>query len=200
MLETAATRGALLAGIPATGDKLLAMWAQGAAGPKETVPNELGPFYKKGAPGNSKLRQPGDSGFALDIAGSVMNTKGEVVHGATVDIWHTDDQGNYDLTGYRFRAKLALKDNLYSVETIMPGHYPDRVCQHVHYLVQAPGHRTMVTQMYLATDPVFEGDPARNWRKEPLLDNPELIRPVTLFEKPGAVHAAVRFDIVLEKI
>lgn len=199
MLETAIVRGGLLAGVPATGEKLLAMWAQGAAAGKETASNEVGPFYKKGAPGNPKLRQPGDTGFALNISGRVVNTKGEVVHGATVDIWHANDRGIYDLAGYRFRAKLALHENVYAVETIMPGHYPDRVCQHVHYKVQAPGHRTLVTQLYFATDPAFEGDPAKNWHKEPILDDPDLIRPVTLYEKPGEIHAAVQFDIVLEK-
>lgn len=199
MLETGIIRGVLLASVPVSGGKLLAMWQQGVTTAKETAPNELGPFYKKGAPASPQLRLAGDAGFPLSISGRVLNTRGEVVHGATVDIWHADERGIYDVSGYRFRAKLALKENLYEVETVMPGHYPDRVCQHVHYLVQAPGHRTMVTQMYFATDPVFEGDPQKHWRKEPLLDNPELIRPVTLYEKPGAVHAAVQFDIVLEK-
>ncbi len=135
----------------------------------------------------------------MNISGRVVNTKGEVVHGAVVDIWHANDRGIYDVAGYRCRAKLALKESVYEVETVMPGHYPDRVCQHVHYMVQAPGHRTLVTQMYFATDPVFEGDPAKNWHKEPLLDDPELIRPVTLYEKPGEIHAGVQFDIVLQK-
>jgi protocatechuate 3,4-dioxygenase beta subunit len=199
MLETAIVRGGLLAGVPATGDRLLAMRTERATAVKETASNEVGPFYKKGAPGNPKLRQAGDTGFALDISGRVLNTKGEAVHGATVDIWHANDRGIYDVAGYRFRTKLALKENVYAVETIMPGHYPDRVCQHVHYMVQAPAHRTLVTQLYFATDPVFEGDPAKNWRKEPILDNPELIRPVTLYETPGQIHASVRFDIVLQK-
>jgi len=199
MLETAIVRGVLLAGVPASNGKLLAMWRQGSKPTKGTATNEVGPFFKKGAPSSPRLRQSGDTGLALHIAGKVINTRGEMVHGATVDIWHADDKGIYDVHGYRFRAKLALSENQYAVETVMPGHYPDRVCQHVHYMVQAPGHRTMVTQLYFATDPVFEGDPQKHWQNEPLLDNPELIRPVTLYENPGEVHAAVQFDIVLEK-
>jgi protocatechuate 3,4-dioxygenase beta subunit len=199
MLETAIIRGVLLASVPVSNGKLLGMWQQGPVAAKETAPNILGPFYKKGAPASPQLRLPGDTGFPLSVTGWVVNTRGEAVHGATVEIWHADDKGIYDVSGYRFRAKLALKENLYAVETVMPGHYPDRVCQHVHYLVQAPGHRTMVTQMYFATDPVFEGDPQKHWQKEPVLDNAELIRAVTLYEKPGAVHAAVQFDIVMEK-
>jgi protocatechuate 3,4-dioxygenase beta subunit len=199
MLETAIVRGVLLAGIPVSGERLLAMWQQGSQPTKETATNDLGPFFKKGAPSSPRLRLPGDNGFALNIAGRVTNTRGEALHGAIVDIWHADDKGFYDVHGYRFRARLQLAEGQYAVETVMPGHYPDRVCQHVHYMVQAPGHRTVVTQLYFATDPVFEGDPQKHWQKEPLLDNAELIRPVTLYEKPGEVHAAVQFDIVMEK-
>lgn len=34
-----------------------------------------------------------DDGFALDISGRILNTMGEVVHGATVDICHANSRG-----------------------------------------------------------------------------------------------------------
>jgi protocatechuate 3,4-dioxygenase beta subunit len=81
----------------------------------------------------------------------------------------------------------------------LPGHYPDRVCQHIHYLVTAPGHKPLTTQLYFASDPVFDGDPDKNFSRDPLIISRELVRPVILKGDPKQVVAAVSFDIVLEK-
>jgi len=81
----------------------------------------------------------------------------------------------------------------------MPGHYPQRVCQHVHYLVSAPGHKPLVTQLYFATDPVFEGDPDKNYTRDPLIGSRELVRPVVIKGDPKEMIAAVKFDLVLER-
>ena len=80
----------------------------------------------------------------------------------------------------------------------MPGHYPARVCQHIHYLVTAPGHKPLTTQLYFATDPVFEGDPDKNYKKDSLVTSRELVRPVTLVGDPKDIHAAVQFELALE--
>ena len=81
----------------------------------------------------------------------------------------------------------------------MPGHYSDRPAQHIHYLISAPGHKTLITQLYFATDPYFEGDPDRNYGKGSIVGNRDLIRPVMLYEQPGTPRVAVNFDICLEK-
>jgi protocatechuate 3,4-dioxygenase beta subunit len=82
----------------------------------------------------------------------------------------------------------------------MPGHYPDRVCQHIHFLVTAPGHKTLVTQLYFATDPVFEGDPDHNFGRDRLIGSRELVRPVMLTGDPQDIQAAVRFEVCLERL
>ncbi len=81
----------------------------------------------------------------------------------------------------------------------MPGHYPTRVAQHIHYKVSAPEHQALITQLYFATDPVFEGDPDKNFVKDPILKSRELIRPVSVFADPESIRAAVSFEIVLER-
>ena len=81
-----------------------------------------------------------------------------------------------------------------------PGHYPARGCQHIHYVVTAPGHKPLVTQLYFATDPVFDGDPDKNYGKDPLIISRELVRPVTLTGDPKTIQAAVQFDVVLERL
>ncbi|HBY60072.1 MAG TPA: hypothetical protein DEH78_09630, partial [Solibacterales bacterium] len=138
--------------------------------------------------------------FPLRVIGKVVNTRGEKVPEARVDFWHADHAGLYDLQGYRFRSKLALPESAeYTVETILPGHYPDRPAQHIHYLISAPGHRTLITQAYFATDPYFDGDPDRNYAKRGIVSHRELVRPVKLFEQ-GTPRAEITFDICLEKL
>ena len=167
---------------------------------KATPWNEIGPFYKKRAPNQSQLRGPNDPGLPLTISGGVFNTRGAALQGATIEIWHADHLGQYDLNGYRYRAQLvADTEGRYSLESVMPGHYPGRVCQHVHYLVTAPDHVPLITQLYFASDPVFAGDPDRNYVRDPLILSRELVRPVVLGGDPRTVQAKVSFDLVLER-
>lgn len=200
MLENCIVRGSLVAGVPMSANRLLAFWQAGEQSARKPTPSEvLGPFFKKGAPNTSVLRQPGDPGFPLRVSGKVYNTRGDAVEGARIDLWQTNHEGRYDVVGYRYRTKLAVAPGAeYVVETVMPGHYDDRPAQHIHYMISAPGHKTLVTQIYFATDPFFEGDVDKNYRKRNIAENRELVRPVTLYEQ-GVPRAAVSFDIVLER-
>ncbi|MBM3784549.1 MAG: hypothetical protein FJW30_09340 [Acidobacteria bacterium] len=201
MLEMCISRGLLVGGAAMTQTQLLAFWQKTEAGMHQPTKAEvLGPFFRKGAPDNKVLRAPGDAGFPLKVTGRVIDTRGRILEDAKVDLWHADHEGLYDTRGYRYRTKLSPDaKGLYGVETVMPGHYADRPAQHIHYLISAPGHKTLITQVYFATDPFFEGDPVKNWNKRGIASNKELILPVKLFEGPGAPRAEVNFDIVLEK-
>lgn len=191
--------GFLVAATPMTSSRLFALWDDTEAKPKATPAEVLGPFYRKGAPNVSRLHKPGDPGFPLRVSGKVVNTRGEKIPGARVGVWHADHAGIYDVAGYRYRANLEIGESSdYTLETIMPGHYPDRPAQHIHYLITAPGHKTLVTQAYFATDPFFEGDPVKNYAKRNIVGNRELVKTVKLFEQ-GDVHAEISFDIILER-
>lgn len=162
---------------------------------------ELGPFYKRQAPNTTTLRAPGDSGMPLALSGTIYDVRGEVVPDAKLEIWQTDNDGHYDIDGYRYRTLLEPgAKGSYSIATVMPGHYPTRVCQHVHYLVTAPGHKPLITQLYFATDPVFEGNPDKNYARDPLITSRELILPVVIKGDPKQITAAVNFDLVMEKL
>jgi len=160
---------------------------------------ELGPFYKRLAPSGSAMRAPGDPGMPLVVTGQVFSSRGELIPSAIVEVWQTNHEGLYDLDGYHYRARLtASTDGKYEFSSVMPGHYPARVCQHIHYAVTAPGHHPLITQLYFATDPVFEGDPDKNYARDPLVTSRELVRPVTLVGDPKDIHGAVKFELVLE--
>lgn len=195
------SKGLLIAGTPMAASTLAAYWEEGHKQALKPTPHEvLGPFFRKGAPDTPNLRVAGESGFPLRISGKVLNTAGDKVAGATVELWHADQEGRYDVQGYRYRAKLAVKDaGEYGVDTFMPGHYNDRPAQHVHYLITAPGHKPLITQLYFATDPFFEGDLDKHWNKRGIVSNRGLIRPVALYEGPSAPRATTVFDIVMEK-
>src|SRR5262252_8235143 len=161
---------------------------------------ELGPFYKREAPHTSTLRAAGDAGMPLQIGGAVYDVRGEIVPDAKLEIWQTDSLGHYDIEGYRYRTILDPgAKGAYAIESVMPGHYPTRVCQHVHYLITAPGHKPLITQLYFATDPVFEGNPDKNFSRDPLITSRELVRPVMLKGHPQQIIAMVNFDIVLAR-
>lgn len=163
--------------------------------------NEIGPFYKRLAPHNALLRAPGDPGLPVTVGGRVFDIHGEPLAGAQIEIWQASHLGLYDLDGYRYRASLSADPaGAYSFDSVMPGHYPARVCQHIHYMVAAPGHKPLITQLYFATDPVFEGDPDRNYARDPLIRSRELVRPVTISGDPKAIRANVNFELVLERL
>ena len=88
-----------------------------------TPPNELGPFYKKRAPETAVLRATGDPGMPLSVSGQILDTRGEKVTNAVVEVWQTDHFGHYDLDGYRYRASLSPdRSGSYKFESVIPGH------------------------------------------------------------------------------
>ena len=177
-------------------------WLRAETVPRPATPkDQLGPFYKRGtpeSPGHSAvLRAQGDPGLQLAVAGTVYDTGGEVLPGARIDVWQTNHQGRYDITGYRYRALLrARMDGQYEFQSVVPGHYPARKCQHIHFLVQAQGHKPLVTQMYFASDPIFKGDPAKNMNDD--CPSVELVRPILLSDEATTMGASATFELVLE--
>jgi len=202
ILQKCLTLGSLTILSSNSATKLIVAWEEREKLVRKPTPwNELGPFYKKQAPRSTSLRAPGDPGMPLSVSGQVFDVRGEIVSGAKIEIWQTDHLGHYDLDGYRYRATLISDaSGKYAFESMMPGHYPDRVCQHIHYLVNAPGHKPITTQLYFATDPVFEGDPDRNYNRDPVLLSRELVRPVVLRGDPKNVFADVKFELVMERL
>jgi protocatechuate 3,4-dioxygenase beta subunit len=200
VLRDCLAAGVLLVPTRWTEAEVLHAWFEAQTTRQPTAHVEMGPFYKRRAPVTTMLRATGDPGLPLTVTGRVINVHGEPVTGATIEVWQANDGGLYDLEGFRYRATIAPPPSgAYGFDSVLPGHYPARVARHVHYFVTAPGHRPLSTQLYFATDEVFEGNPDANYRKDPLITSRTLVRPVTLTGTPGAAIAAVVFDLVVEK-
>jgi len=201
LLERCAAFGAVTLATSIPLSALASAWDEAETKRTPTPFCELGPFYKRQAPNTSMLRASGDAGMPLALSGVIYDVRGQVIPDAKLEIWQTDNDGHYDIEGYRYRTLLEPgAKGSYAIESVMPGHYPTRVCQHVHYLVTAPGHKPLITQLYFATDPVFDGDPDKNYSRDPLITSRELIRPVIIKGDPKQITAAVNFDLVLETL
>ena len=141
---------------------------------------EVATFEGKGKPrkdivwdgraADGSVALPGLAGFPgelLVMRGRVWghDTKKPIAN-ALLDIWQADAEGSYDLADprnppprreFRNRIRLMTDENgYYEYETIRPGHYTIGLNRwrpsHIHYMVQATGYKSLVTQLY------FEGD------------------------------------------
>jgi catechol 1,2-dioxygenase len=95
----------------------------------------IGPFYRFGAPYQTKLAGPDEPGERLIVAGKVYsadcrtalpNTLIEVWQANKAGLYDTDKPGNFtEQVDFRLRG-MMLTDHQgnYEFETIMPGRYP----------------------------------------------------------------------------
>lgn len=105
-----------------------------------TKPDSLGPFYVPNAPERSK------TGQGLTVSGRVRSAAGcAPIGGAKIEWWSANTSGEYD-EAHR-ATQVTDADGRYRYETDTPGRYPGRP-PHLHLRVSAPGHRTLVTQLY----------------------------------------------------
>jgi len=133
----------------------LVLGAQGAAHAcddreptRETGP---GPHdYSYGVP-DPKLWQEGDGGEPLFLRARVLDTCGEPVAGASVQILHANQHGGHELD--RWRATLATDERgTFEVVTVYPG-YTGGLPRHVHFIITHPDHPQLVTRLFFKNDP-----------------------------------------------
>jgi len=161
-----------------------------------TPDNGAGPYYVSGAPVKTNLREPGDHGQPVSVSGKVIHTNGKPLSNSQIEIWHSNNQGNYDMNGFRYRANVPISPNGdYQFKTFMPGHYGNRA-QHIHYRISERGNTDLFTQLYFENDPLFESNPQKNYTKDPILQYPQLIRPVQMKNSELFVYFAIAVDSV----
>lgn len=168
----------------------------------------LGPFWRAGAPFQSKLIPPGAKGQVLTLSGTVRDTDGKPIPNVAMDFWNADDAGLYDIKNpsqaldpseFKFRGILKSgADGRYEVETVIPGKYkiPPQFIgfeefggvlrpSHLHLMTSHNGTVPLITQIYFEGDPEIAKDP---WASKS--------RNVIELDKGAAVWKAT-FDVVL---
>lgn len=122
-------------------------------GDEPTVRQTEGPFFKPKSPERSDLREPGTKGRQFELSGFVLTRRCRPLSGAVVDLWHADERGEYDNTGFRYRGHVVTgADGAFRFRTIQPAVYSGRT-RHYHVKVQAPGSRLLTTQLYFPNEP-----------------------------------------------
>jgi hydroxyquinol 1,2-dioxygenase len=155
--------------------------------PRATPSSVEGPFHSPAPTRNNgdwiSCGPERSRGQVMVVRGLVTDTDGTPIEGATVDIWQADDAGKYDtqdpaqdrgnLRGlfttdaegaYWFRSVVPAS---YPVPTDGPGgemlraigRHPMRPA-HIHYRVEAPGHRPVTTHVFVAGDEYLGSDAA----------------------------------------
>ncbi|MGI9501339.1 MAG: dioxygenase [Geminicoccaceae bacterium] len=148
-----------------------------------TSSSVLGPFHILGAPdlpvgGDLKLD---NDGATVIVQGKVLSPDGTPIPGATLEIWQTAANGlysNQDATqrDYNLRARQVVGDDgRYAFTTVRPapytvpsdgpvgdllratGRHPWRP-SHLHFIIQAEGFRTLVTELFPDDDPYLDED------------------------------------------
>lgn len=143
--------------------------------PSGATPNTiLGPFYVADAP-----RYDNGANICLDgkgeptaVSGRVVNTDGEPVSGAQIEVWQTNDDGFYDVQqkgiqpDWNLRGVFnATKNGNYWFRSVKPRHYPipadgpvgkmlghlgrhPNRAAHMHFIVTAPGYEPVITHIF----------------------------------------------------
>lgn len=184
----------------------------------------FGPFFVEGSP---EIPLGGDiSGGAAGqpcwVEGTVTDTAGTPVPNALIEVWEADDDGFYDVQygDDRVAARGRLHtgtDGDYRFWAITPTPYPiphdgpvGRLlsatnrsplrASHLHFKVEAPGMRTLVTHIFVRGDELLGSDSVFGVR-DSLVKDFEAQTPQTPApdgrDLGGRAWSRVRFDVVL---
>ena len=154
-----------------------------AARPGATEGSVLGPFHTRGSPwmdnGANLIRD--NAGEAVLIRGRVTDVHGQALANATIDFWQNADNGMYwqiDDSQPQDNLRCQIKvqaDGHFELVTIRPQPYlvPTdgpvgellRVSHreawrpaHFHIIVEAPGYRSLITEVFDEADPWVDKD------------------------------------------
>jgi len=168
---------------------------------------------------------PPNGGPILLAEGIIKDTDGNPIEGAEIDIWQTAPNGLYASQDdaqdtYSFHGLMTVgTDGRYAFTTVKPVEYTVpmdgpvgdilRACgrhpwrpSHLHYIVKAPGYKSLVTEifpdddLYLDQDAVFgvRDDLVMEYHEKPAADFPDGME---ISGKVAEPYLYVSFDVTL---
>lgn len=163
---------------------LICLINNGDKGKRPTQANNLGPFFREGAPpldNGASLLRSATPGPRLTFNGFVKDLEGRPVEGAVVDVWHSSPVGLYEnqdptQAQMNLRGKFTTQaDGSFSFRSVKPAGYPVPTDgptgallraqkrhnfrpAHLHFLIHKPGYKTIASQVYDPEDPHLETD------------------------------------------
>jgi hydroxyquinol 1,2-dioxygenase len=144
----------------------------------------FGPFFVERSPAfaNGDDLGGGATGEPCFLHGRVLSTSGEPIPGALLEIWQADENGFYDVQQkeptYSFYGRghlLADQEGKYFFWSVKPAAYPipedgpvgelllaanrsPMRPAHVHFMIKAPGYRSLTTHVFKEGDPYLDSD------------------------------------------
>ncbi|MFC5502683.1 dioxygenase [Lysinimonas soli] len=187
----------------------------------------FGPFFVADAPeipngGDLAGEAPGEPAW---VEGTVTDIDGRVVPGARLEVWEADEEGLYDVQHddgrvYGRAHLFADAEGRYRFWGLFPTPYPipddgpvgDLLraagrspyrASHLHFMVTAPGYRTLVTHIFVRGDELLDHDSVfgvkesliHDWEHHAAGDATPDGR-----DLDGRTWASTRFDIVLAPV
>ena len=148
-----------------------------------TATTVLGPFYVEPPSFDNGSDIKGHlTGVPMYINGTVLDTEGRPIAGAIVDVWHSNENGYYDLQTLderqglggrgRFFTDVAGRFRLWTVRPAaypipndgpvgrllsLQGRHPYRP-EHVHFMIQGSGFQKLVTHLFAADGVYLDSD------------------------------------------
>ena len=161
-----------------------------------TIPTLIGPFFLDDAPlfANGADLSGGARGEPLFATGRILDTRGRPLPGATIDVWHSDERGLYDVQdgfdGEHIWARgrlLSDEQGRYAFWTVMPTPYPapmdaalgDLINNtthkfwrpaHLHCAVRAEGADSLTTHLFVSGSEHIDEDVAFGVRPALIVD------------------------------
>jgi protocatechuate 3,4-dioxygenase beta subunit len=140
------------------------------------------------------------------LSGRILDSRGEPIRNALVEIWQVDRNGAYIHSRSDNRQKLdgnfqgfgrfiTGSTGEYLFRTIKPVPYTPRTA-HVHYAVKIKGRDKFTTQCYIKGEPLNEKDSVLNAVKDPKA-RASVIVPFVPVKGSRAGELSARFDIVM---
>jgi protocatechuate 3,4-dioxygenase, beta subunit len=178
----------------------------------KTPPQTEGPFYPDKLPldTDNDLLVVNEGmtpavGEITHLTGRVLDSRGEPIRNALVEIWQCDANGVYLHTADKhaqreknfqgFGRFLTASSGEYYFRTIKPVKYPGRT-PHIHFKVKRGGKELLTTQCYIKGDPANEKDGIwKNLRDEK--QRASVTVDFAPIKSSRAGELAAKFDIVL---
>ena len=112
-----------------------------------------GPYFSPNSPEKQDFAADAPGGQRITLAGYVLTTDCQPAANFLVELWHADETGNYDNSGYKLRGhQFTDVEGRWWFDTIVPGLYPGRT-RHFHIKVQRLGADVLTTQLYFPGEP-----------------------------------------------
>ncbi|BGP00969.1 hypothetical protein NBRC10513v2_005024 [Rhodotorula toruloides] len=189
------------------------------AGRDATFSAILGPFYRQGVPpqpnGSSIIRMKEPGAPFVHLHGTVTGKDGKPLKGAFVDVWHDAPDGFYDSQSpdkpeHHCRGRFETDSNgNYSLVALKPTPYPipfdfsagkllnmmDRHPYrpaHIHFHVQAPGHKTLVTQVFSRDSQYLDDDAVFAVKDSLIVD---FVKPTAPLPKGGEFDEEIKYEL-----